>query len=69
MKTFGAILAMLGVLAIAGTAGASDCGNIEFNQILLQSIAGFALLGIGSTCMRIGERLEDLRYEQEYEDA
>ena len=69
MKKFGAILAMLGILLVLGTAGASDRALIELDQILIQSIIGAALTGVGVTFVRIGERLEELRDEQEDEDA
>ena len=43
MKVIGGILLVLAFLCIVGTAGASECGNIETDQFILQCGVGFVL--------------------------
>ena len=34
---------VIGILVVIGTAGASDCGTLEFGQAVVRSICGLAV--------------------------
>ncbi len=42
------VIALLGFLLIIGTAGASDCDQIEFPQMMVQSFVGLLMMACGS---------------------
>lgn len=47
MKKLCAVIAIMGLLMVIGSAGSLDLDRISFGQCVLQSIGGLLLLGIG----------------------
>ena len=42
------VIAVLGFMLVCGTAGASDAGQIEIPQIILQSVIGLVMFACGA---------------------
>ncbi len=51
MKLF-KIITLIGILLLAGTAGASDLSTLDFKSVLQQGLLGCGLLLIGAAGMR-----------------
>ena len=70
IKIIAGIISVLGFIYILGTAGASDCNKISFEQVITQSLIGTAMFAGGFGVMWLVEKhqeaaIERLRYLQE----
>ena len=69
IKIIAGIISVLGFIYILGTAGASDCNRIGFEQVITQSLIGTAMFAGGFGVMWLVEKhqeaIERLRHLQE----
>lgn len=56
MKYIYGLCMVIGFLVVLGSAGASDCGTLEFGQAVLRCIYGLLVAGIGMCGLK---RLEE----------
>ena len=57
MKYIYGVCVVVGILVVLGTAGASDCGTIEFGQAVLRSVGGLLVALVGLAGLK---RLEEV---------
>ena len=59
MKYIFGVLVAIGFLVVLGSAGASDCGTLEFGQAVFRSICGLLVALVGLVGLNIlGKREE-----------
>ena len=58
MKYIYGVCLVVGFLVVLGTAGASDCGTIEFGQAVIRSIIGLLVSFVGLAGLKRLEEVE-----------